>query len=181
MLLFVNQSENILTSQKAGLIAAVRNTNDTFIAQVMGFTVPVGFWVTGSVRRVSIKRLGTPYGKCIEEPDPKIYFYNSSYAVEVIKHSWTNVKSFIALIFIKGCLRSKIQTNIIEKCGCGDPRIPLPAGSGVSTCKPNDSNIQFAAFCIAVCSKPILNGDFKSLTFRRLFEQCLQQQQLGCK
>lgn len=83
MLLFVNQSENILTSQKAGLLAAIHNANDTFIAEVMGVTVPVGYWVTFSIRRISVQRLAAPYGDCIKETDPKKYFYNESYSVEV--------------------------------------------------------------------------------------------------
>lgn len=83
MLLFVNQSENILTSQKAGLLAAVHNANDTFIAEVMGYTIPVGYWITFSIRRISVQRLEAPYGNCIKDTDTKYYFYNESYSVEV--------------------------------------------------------------------------------------------------
>lgn len=83
MLLFVNQSDNMLTSQKAGLLATIHNANDTVIPNTMGFTVPVGFWVTFALRRVSIKRLGAPYGECVTTPNPNEYFYNTSYSVEV--------------------------------------------------------------------------------------------------
>lgn len=83
MLLFVNQSENLLTSQKAGLLATIHNANDTVIPNAMGFSVPVGFSVTFSVRRVSILRLSAPYGDCIDTPNANEYFYKSAYSVEV--------------------------------------------------------------------------------------------------
>ena len=84
MLLFVNQSENLLISQKAGLVATIHNANDTVIPNIMGFSVSVGFSVAFGVRRVSIKRLSAPYGDCIESANPNEYFYNSSYSVEVL-------------------------------------------------------------------------------------------------
>lgn len=84
MLLFVNQSDNILTSQKAGLLATIHNANDTVIPNDMGFTVPVGYSIAVGVRRIAVTRLGAPYGECVVTPDPKEYFYKTSYSVEVI-------------------------------------------------------------------------------------------------
>ena len=81
--MFVNQSDSILTSQKAGVLAIIHNANDTLMPNMMGFTVPVGFSVTFGIRRVSIKRLSAPYGDCIESANPKDFFYNTSYSVEV--------------------------------------------------------------------------------------------------
>ncbi len=83
MLLFVNQSDNILTSQKAGLLATIHNANDTVIPNIMGFTIPVGFSVTLGLRRMSVQRLGAPYGDCVEIANPNEYFYNASYSVQV--------------------------------------------------------------------------------------------------
>lgn len=83
MLLFVNQSENILTSQKAGLLATIHKANETIFPNIMGFTAPVGFAVAFGIRRIDIRRLGAPYGECIENANPKEYFYNASYSVEV--------------------------------------------------------------------------------------------------
>lgn len=83
MLLFVNQSENILTSQTSGLLVTTHNANETLIPSIMGFTVSVGYSVTFGLRRVSIERMGAPYGDCVDIPNPKEYFYNASYSVQV--------------------------------------------------------------------------------------------------
>lgn len=141
MLLFVNQSENMLTTQKAGVLATIHNANETLIPNVMGFSVPVGFAVTFGVRRVSIKRLSAPYGDCVDFADPNEYFYNSSYSVEVCSRNSLNLKKTVKF---KGCRRSNTQRSIIDKCACGDPRIPKPSEFKVAYCKADQSNFTFA-------------------------------------
>lgn len=61
--------------------------------------------------QVEYERLGSPYGECIDVPDPNIpYYYDRKY------------------YSVDACYRSCSQNSLIQKCGCGDPRASIPEG-----------------------------------------------------
>ncbi|VDP61342.1 unnamed protein product [Heligmosomoides polygyrus] len=56
-----------------------------------------------------LKRLDAPYGSCSDTFRPDPYIYEEHYSPE-------------------GCHRNCFQLKVLQQCGCGDPRFPLPNG-----------------------------------------------------
>lgn len=83
MEIFINQSEYLATSLKAGIYSLIHAFNETIIPENAGLQVPTGFSVAMAVRQITFKRLGAPYGSCVAEIGDLPYYYNSSYNVEV--------------------------------------------------------------------------------------------------
>ncbi|VDK83852.1 unnamed protein product [Onchocerca ochengi] len=78
LLLFVNTSDYMATSESAGIRLAVHSPTDFPFPDTFGYSAPVGF--------------------------------ASSFGLK------------------KGCHRSCFQNTLLDKCGCGDPRFPVPKG-----------------------------------------------------
>lgn len=93
MLLFVNQSDYLLSSHKAGLLVTIHSANDTVIPNIMGVSIPAGYSVAIGVRRLSFERMGIPYGDCIEGKNPEGYLYSGTYSPEVSEHLFTRALS----------------------------------------------------------------------------------------
>jgi hypothetical protein len=83
MEVFINQSEYLATSLKAGIFSLIHSFNDTIIPENAGLQVPTGFSVAMAVRQITIDRLGPPYGSCISDVGDRPFYYNTSYNIEV--------------------------------------------------------------------------------------------------
>ncbi|KAK6040488.1 Amiloride-sensitive sodium channel [Cooperia oncophora] len=110
VLLFVNTSDYMSTSESAGVRLAIHAPTEYPFPDTFGYSAPVGFASSFGMKKKLIQRLSNPYGDCIhsETYNKTNYIYqNYDYHPE-------------------GCHRSCFQTNLIRDCSCGDPRFPVP-------------------------------------------------------
>uniref|UniRef100_A0A915Q088 Uncharacterized protein n=1 Tax=Setaria digitata TaxID=48799 RepID=A0A915Q088_9BILA len=112
LLLFVNTSDYMATSEAAGVRLAVHSQTDFPFPDTFGYSAPVGFASSFGLKKHIVQRLSAPYGDCQWEKkmNSSIYIYGDyDYNPE-------------------GCHRSCFQNALLDKCGCGDPRFPVPKG-----------------------------------------------------
>ncbi|VDN02451.1 unnamed protein product [Thelazia callipaeda] len=112
VLLFVNTTDYMSTSEAAGIRLAVHSQTDFPFPDTFGYSAPVGFASSFGLKKHVVQRLSAPYGDCQREKktNSSVYIYGDyDYNPE-------------------GCHRSCFQNTLIEKCGCGDPRFPVPKG-----------------------------------------------------
>lgn len=110
VLLFVNTSDYMSTSESAGVRLAIHAPTEYPFPDTFGYSAPVGFASSFGMKKKLIQRLSKPYGDCIhaETYNKTDYIYQQyDYHPE-------------------GCHRSCFQTNLIRDCSCGDPRFPVP-------------------------------------------------------
>ncbi|VDN56912.1 unnamed protein product [Dracunculus medinensis] len=112
VLLFVNTTDYMSTSESAGVRLAVHNPTEFPFPDTFGYSAPVGFASSFGLKKQVIKRLSAPYGECEnnDELSSTKYIYGGyDYDPE-------------------GCHRSCFQNMLLNKCGCGDPRFPVLKG-----------------------------------------------------
>uniref|UniRef100_A0A8R1XSI2 Degenerin deg-1 n=2 Tax=Onchocerca TaxID=6281 RepID=A0A8R1XSI2_ONCVO len=112
LLLFVNTSDYMATSESAGIRLAVHSPTDFPFPDTFGYSAPVGFASSFGLKKHVVQRLSAPYGDCQREKkmNSSVYIYGDyDYNPE-------------------GCHRSCFQNTLLDKCGCGDPRFPVPKG-----------------------------------------------------
>ncbi|KAJ1351925.1 pseudouridine synthase deg1 [Parelaphostrongylus tenuis] len=113
VLLFVNTSDYMSTSESAGVRLAIHAPTEYPFPDTFGYSAPVGFASSFGMKKKLIHRLSEPYGDCIhsENYDKTDYIYQQyDYHPE-------------------GCHRSRFQTKLIRDCSCGGPRFPVPKSS----------------------------------------------------
>lgn len=54
-------------------------------------------------------------------------------------HALTSSRLFSMIRSIQGCFRSFIQAKIIETCGCGSYKYPVPANGNITICEISKS------------------------------------------
>ncbi|KAI3411894.1 hypothetical protein GPALN_001955 [Globodera pallida] len=108
---------------------------DTF-----GYSAPTGFVSSFGLKTKIVNRLDAPYGKCSDTFRPYGYIYAEHYSPE-------------------GCYRNCFQHIILERCGCGDPRFPLP---NESEDRPCDARSPKERLCLA--NQTAVLGGFHHLT-----------------
>ncbi|CAG9529650.1 unnamed protein product, partial [Cercopithifilaria johnstoni] len=112
LLLFVNISDYMATSEASGVRLAIHSPTDFPFPDTFGYSAPVGFASSFGLKKHVVQRLSAPYGDCQQEKkmDSSVYIYGDyDYNPE-------------------GCHRSCFQNTLLDKCGCGDPRFPVPKG-----------------------------------------------------
>ncbi|KAL3989652.1 degenerin family protein [Acanthocheilonema viteae] len=112
LLLFVNISDYMATSEAAGVRLAIHSPTDFPFPDTFGYSAPVGFASSFGLKKHVIQRLSAPYGDCQREKkmNSSVYIYGDyDYNPE-------------------GCHRSCFQNTLLDICGCGDPRFPVPKG-----------------------------------------------------
>ncbi|KAI1705370.1 amiloride-sensitive sodium channel domain-containing protein [Ditylenchus destructor] len=88
-----------------------------------------------------LSRIDSPYGKCSDTFRPENYIYAEHYSPE-------------------GCYRNCFQQIIVARCGCGDPRFPLPQLK--DEVKPCDAKNHKERMCLA--NETSVLGGFHHLT-----------------
>ncbi|VDM46695.1 unnamed protein product [Toxocara canis] len=112
ILLFVNTSDYMATSESSGVRIAVHSPTDFPFPDIFGYSAPVGFASSFGLKKQVVKRLGAPYGDC--ETRKKM---NSSWYIYA-DYGYN----------VEGCHRSCFQNLLVQQCGCGDPRFTVPRG-----------------------------------------------------
>ncbi|VBB34480.1 unnamed protein product, partial [Acanthocheilonema viteae] len=100
------------TSEAAGVRLAIHSPTDFPFPDTFGYSAPVGFISSFGLKKHVIQKLSAPYGDCQREKkmNSSVYIYGGyDYNPE-------------------GCHRSCFQNILLNKCGCGDPRFPVPKG-----------------------------------------------------
>ncbi|VDN04218.1 unnamed protein product [Thelazia callipaeda] len=119
MLLYVNASEYMPTTEATGIRLTIHDKNDYPFPDTFGYSAPTGYISSFGIRLRQVSRLPAPYGDCIPDGKTSDYIYqNYEYSVE-------------------GCYRSCFQQLVLKSCSCGDPRFPVLPGH--EHCQPTDS------------------------------------------
>ncbi|KAH7715641.1 degenerin unc-8 [Aphelenchoides avenae] len=168
LIAFSNVSEHLYTSSKAGMRVTLHKQNYAAFPNTEGYNVGVGSYVAIAVQYNAIKALPRPYGNCTPKEQTDGMVYEGWYTYE-------------------GCFRSCFQNDIISKCGCGDPRFPLPpANSSVKYCGPSDKqaflcyqkyilakgdyNAVANCTCTTGCEEPAFNVELSRAAWPVFFE-----------
>uniref|UniRef100_F1KZA3 Degenerin deg-1 n=1 Tax=Ascaris suum TaxID=6253 RepID=F1KZA3_ASCSU len=112
VMLFVNTSDYMVTSESSGVRIAVHSPTDFPFPDTFGYSAPVGFASSFGLKKQVVERLAAPYGDCEtrKKMNSSWYIYGDyDYNAE-------------------GCHRSCFQNALLAKCACGDPRFPVPRG-----------------------------------------------------
>ncbi|KAL3077493.1 hypothetical protein niasHS_012199 [Heterodera schachtii] len=140
LLLNVNQSDYMPTTEAAGVRIVVHEQDQEPFPDTFGYSAPVGFVSSFGLKTKILNRLDAPYGKCSDTFRPHGYIYAEHYSPE-------------------GCYRNCFQHIILERCGCGDPRFPLPNESEDRSC---DARSPTERLCLA--NQTAVLGGFHHLT-----------------
>ncbi|CAI2356309.1 unnamed protein product [Caenorhabditis sp. 36 PRJEB53466] len=112
VLLFVNTSDYMSTSESSGVRLAIHPPTEWPFPDTFGYSAPVGFASSFGIKKKVMQRLPAPYGDCVETKkvtDGNYIYSGYDYQPE-------------------GCHRSCFQNGLIDDCSCGDPRFPVPEG-----------------------------------------------------
>lgn len=109
LLLDVHQDDYMPTTEAAGVRIVVHEQDKEPFPDTFGYSAPIGFVSSFGLKTKVLKRLDAPYGSCSDTFRPDPYIYEEHYSPE-------------------GCHRNCFQLKVLQQCGCGDPRFPLPNG-----------------------------------------------------
>ncbi|CAI5454337.1 unnamed protein product [Caenorhabditis angaria] len=112
VLLFVNTSDYMSTSESSGVRLAIHPPTEFPFPDTFGYSAPVGFASSFGIKKKIMQRLPAPYGECVEVKN----MTNKNYIYEGYDYH------------PEGCHRSCFQNGLIDDCSCGDPRFPVPKG-----------------------------------------------------
>ncbi|KAK6028451.1 Amiloride-sensitive sodium channel [Ostertagia ostertagi] len=113
VLLFVNISDYISTTESAGIRLAIHAPTEYPFPDTFGYSAPVGFVSSFGMKRKEIQRLFKPDGDCI----PMDTYNSTDYIYKGYDYH------------LEGCHRSCFQASLIRSCSCGDPRFPVTESS----------------------------------------------------
>ncbi|KAL3982343.1 degenerin family protein [Acanthocheilonema viteae] len=108
LLLNVNQSDYSPTTEAAGVRLVVHEQDQEPFPDTFGYNAPTGVISSFGLKTKVLHRLDAPYGMCSDTFRPSGYIYAERYSPE-------------------GCYRNCFQHTVLKRCGCGDPRFPLPS------------------------------------------------------
>ncbi|KAF8385132.1 deg-1 [Pristionchus pacificus] len=111
VLLFVNTSDYMSTSESSGIRLAIHPATQYPFPDTFGYSAPVGFASSFGIKKQKIERL-SGYGDCMED----IHLASVGNIYEGYDYN------------PEGCHRSCFQNRMIKDCDCGDPRFPMPNG-----------------------------------------------------
>lgn len=119
-MVYVNASDYLPTTEALGVRIAVHGQREFPFPDTFGFSAPTGFISSFGISMTTVTRMPAPYGTCEKEEDRnKTAFLYKGYEYST-----------------EGCYRSCFQFQMLQECGCGDPRLPLPPGA--EACKAAD-------------------------------------------
>ncbi|VDO81878.1 unnamed protein product, partial [Onchocerca flexuosa] len=77
LLLFVNTSDYMTTSESAGIRLAVHSPTDFPFPDTFGYSAPVGFASSFGLKKHVVQRLSAPYGDCQRKKkmNSSVYIY----------------------------------------------------------------------------------------------------------
>ncbi|CAJ0610440.1 unnamed protein product [Cylicocyclus nassatus] len=115
LMVFVNTSDYLPTTEATGVRIAIHGQRECPFPDTFGYSAPTGAVSSFGMSLRKVNRLEN--GDCFnpDTPLPTGYIYRE-YQYEP-----------------EGCYRNCYQKRIINRCGCADPRFPLPSSS-VSVC-----------------------------------------------
>ncbi|KAK6036080.1 hypothetical protein COOONC_26415, partial [Cooperia oncophora] len=108
LLLDVHQDDYMPTTEAAGVRIVVHEQDQEPFPDTFGYSAPTGFVSSFGLKTKVLHRMDAPYGACSDTFRPERYIYEEHYSPE-------------------GCHRSCFQLKVLDQCGCGDPRFPLPS------------------------------------------------------
>ncbi|RCN31203.1 degenerin [Ancylostoma caninum] len=128
LLLDVHQDDYMPTTEAAGVRIVVHEQDQEPFPDTFGYSAPTGFVSSFGLKTRSrsifvaklcnllkfcscqkvLHRMDAPYGSCSDTFRPERYIYEEHYSPE-------------------GCHRNCFQLKVLDECGCGDPRFPLPS------------------------------------------------------
>ncbi|VDM58254.1 unnamed protein product [Angiostrongylus costaricensis] len=107
LLLDVHQDDYMPTTEAAGVRIVVHEQDKEPFPDTFGYSAPTGFVSSFGLKTKVLHRMDAPYGSCSDTFRPERYIYDEHYSPE-------------------GCHRNCFQLKVLDECGCGDPRFPLP-------------------------------------------------------
>ncbi|CAD5216182.1 unnamed protein product [Bursaphelenchus okinawaensis] len=128
MLVYVNSSDYMPTTEATGVRLTIHDKDQFPFPDTFGFSAPTGFVSSFGLRLRRMSRLPSPYGDCVMDAAAES---STTYIYEDYSYS------------VEGCYRSCFQQRMLDECGCGDPRFPVPQGK--KHCRAADS---FARKCL---------------------------------
>uniref|UniRef100_A0A7I4YLX0 Amiloride-sensitive sodium channel n=2 Tax=Haemonchus contortus TaxID=6289 RepID=A0A7I4YLX0_HAECO len=108
LLLDVHQDDYMPTTEAAGVRIVVHEQDQEPFPDTFGYSAPTGFVSSFGLKTKVLHRMDAPYGSCSDTFRPERYIYDEHYSPE-------------------GCHRNCFQLKVLDQCGCGDPRFPLPS------------------------------------------------------
>ncbi|KAK5973646.1 hypothetical protein GCK32_009363 [Trichostrongylus colubriformis] len=108
LLLDVHQEDYMPTTEAAGVRIVVHEQDQEPFPDTFGYSAPTGFVSSFGLKTKVLHRMDAPYGSCSDTFRPERYIYEEHYSPE-------------------GCHRNCFQMKVLDQCGCGDPRFPLPS------------------------------------------------------
>ncbi|CAB3406765.1 unnamed protein product [Caenorhabditis bovis] len=108
LLLDVHQNDYLPTTEAAGVRIVVHEQDQEPFPDTFGYSAPTGSVSSFGLKTKEIHRLSEPWGNCSDTYRPVPYIYKEHYSPE-------------------GCHRNCFQLKVLQTCGCGDPRFPLPS------------------------------------------------------
>ncbi|VDP42721.1 unnamed protein product [Soboliphyme baturini] len=165
LVVYVDVDDYLPTTKAAGVRVAVHPQEEYPFPDTFGYNAPTGLQSSFGIRLKKIERLPQPYGDCIREGKTEDYIYRD--------YVYT----------LEGCYRSCFQHTLIEKCGCGDPRFPVPVGqqhcrvddgfasnslselpSLIDLTRPSSLTLRFIGSCLQNATREVggLHGHFTS-------------------
>uniref|UniRef100_A0A1I7X9K4 Amiloride-sensitive sodium channel n=1 Tax=Heterorhabditis bacteriophora TaxID=37862 RepID=A0A1I7X9K4_HETBA len=105
LLLDVHQNDYMPTTEAAGVRLVVHEQDQEPFPDTFGYSAPTGFVSSFGLKTKVLYRLQD--GQCSDTFRPDPYIYDEHYSPE-------------------GCHRNCFQLKVLDLCGCGDPRFPLP-------------------------------------------------------
>uniref|UniRef100_A0A914D1A0 Amiloride-sensitive sodium channel n=1 Tax=Acrobeloides nanus TaxID=290746 RepID=A0A914D1A0_9BILA len=82
LLLNVNQSDYLPTTEAAGIRLVVHEQNQEPFPDTFGYSAPTGFVSSFGLKTKVLHRLDAPYGKCSDTFRPEGYIYAEHYSLE---------------------------------------------------------------------------------------------------
>ncbi|CAD5209622.1 unnamed protein product [Bursaphelenchus okinawaensis] len=111
----------------AAIIFFIHGTNETPFQDAFGYFAEIGRCNSVGMTYMKRQKLPEPYNDCSDDGDGAPNYYSNGYEIEA-------------------CIRSCLQNNIIDKCGCYDPQYNYPSNVTVPSCY-NMGDINAAMDC----------------------------------
>ncbi|CAJ0956463.1 unnamed protein product, partial [Mesorhabditis belari] len=139
MLVYINASDYLPTTEATGVRITIHEKEDFPFPDTFGYSAPTGYISSFGLRMRKMSRLPAPYGDCTPDGKTSAYIYQEyQYSVE-------------------GCYRTCFQNLVLDECGCGDPRFPVPNGTHCEALNP----VQRECLDRKVGALQELHGSFK--------------------
>lgn len=83
MMVYVNVSDYMPTTEAAGLRLAIHKQGETAFPDTFGYSAPTGMISSFGLKVKNIERLPKPYGDCVFTENMDDYIFDENYSTEV--------------------------------------------------------------------------------------------------